>query len=125
MANWFYDLPDDILFKIYKIYFSKYILSIDFPEHIGWYDHWSGYGIYELLGTNDANLYKHKFTIWNGSKFEWTGLPYDYIDDDYGTKECPIKCDYKLRRRRRRRRLHSGVASPCASDEEPASPPGV
>lgn len=123
MANWFYDLPDDILFKIYKIYFSKYILSINFPEHIGWYDHWSGYGIYELSGTNDANLYVHNFTIWNGVRFRWNSfdkngkdLRTDYTDD-YGTPECPYQPDYKVWK------LHSGAASPC--DDEPASPPGV
>ena len=66
--NYFYDLPDEIIQLIYKEYFTKYVLSINFPESMGWFEEWNGYGIYELAGTNDANLYKHNFTIWNGSK---------------------------------------------------------
>tara|TARA_R110002096_G_scaffold104082_2_gene229083 strand:+ start:584 stop:883 length:300 start_codon:yes stop_codon:yes gene_type:complete len=96
--NYFYDLPDEIIQLIYKEYFTKYVLSINFPESMGWFEEWNGYGIYELAGTNDANLYKHNFTIWNGSKFEWKSIDEDGTNlrqdwtDDYGTKECPIKC---------------------------------
>ena len=104
MRNLFYDLPDEILHLIYRKYFRNYVLK-EFIEEgfekMGWYEEWNGYGIYGLSGE-EANLYKHNFTIWNGYNFEWKSrddngynLRQDWTDD-YGTKENPIQCSYKV-----------------------------
>jgi len=87
MRNLFYDLPDEILHLIYKIYFSKYVLK-EYLIH----------GFWEGLDHDIRyNHYMNKFTIWNGYTFEWRGQPSSFIlTDNYGTKECPIECSYKV-----------------------------
>ncbi len=98
MRNLFYDLPDEILHLIYREYFRKYVLSINFPEWMGWYEEWNGYGIYGLSGE-EANRYKYNFSVWNERHNCWDNyqdFELDWRLQNYGTPENPIQPDYKV-----------------------------
>ena len=87
MGNLFYDLPCEIIDKIYKINVLKDIKDYEVVGHF-----WRDGG-----EDNYYNKYKNNFTIWNGFDFKWTGnLGEDSYTNDYGTPECPIGSDYHI-----------------------------
>ena len=93
MKNYFYDLPDEIIDKIYKINIHQDLQDYEVVGHL-WFR-----GRFDC-DENEYNLYKNKFTIWNGFNFEWTGFDAYRMDDgdNYGTPDYPIEGSMELRK---------------------------
>lgn len=87
MGNLFYDLPCEIIDKIYKINILEDIKDYEVVGHL--WDVDDNYNSY-----NSYNLYENNFTIWNGFDFEWVSDVWEKMDhgDTYGTYDYPIEC---------------------------------
>ena len=83
MGNLFYDLPDEIINKIYKINILKDLKDYEVTGHLWCLDD----------NYNSWNLYKNHFTIWTGEQFEWLSDIWKKMDDgdNYGTYDYPIE----------------------------------
>ena len=94
--NRFYDLPEDLQYYIWKIYFNENVIKrMDEPLGPEEISH-----LYCRDDYNESTLYKNNFTIWNGYEFDLHEDSYNYTYDysnDLGTKESPYQISYRVR----------------------------